>query len=303
MMRVRVLFWMVVVGLLLAANVRSAVSGTLGSNLVGGINELKDNSVALVTLSDGTTPATGPLVAGDVVEGIVNIYDNITSGLPVNGALDVAFAFQIEAVGVSGGSGVAGNQIPLVVGNAPAGTLAKLLTGSNYTVLATSQSADSYAFVSSPVPGDITLTATNSSAASAFADLSQNFTLQASGSIGAFDQAYVSTTVIPTTPGGSVGTEQGSLAVDYVLPGSGVQFLPNILEGELLSPFGSATNDIGFTSQLAVATSNQLGAGWNYQDSSQITVDVIVPEPTTLALLGTGLAGLGAVYLRRKRRA
>ena len=241
-MRVRVLFWMVVVGLLLAANVRSAVSGTLGSNLVGGINELKDNSVALVTLSDGTTPATGPLEVGDVIEGIINIYNNTTSGQPVNGALDIAFAFQVTGLGVSGGSGVAGNEIPLTLGNAPAGTLAKLLTGPNYTVLATTQSADSYAVVSSPVPGDITLTTANSTAALAFADLSSNFALQASGSIGAFDQAYVSTTVIPTTPGGSLGTEQGSLAVDYLAPGSGVQqFLPTITVSELLSPFGSVT--------------------------------------------------------------
>ena len=140
------LFCTVVAGLLLAANVRPA-SASLASNLVQGSNEIKDNSVSLVVNSSGG-PTSGPIVAGDIIEGIININNNITSGLPVNGALDVVFAFQIEAVGVSGGSGVAGNQIPLVLGNAPAGTLATLLTGANYSVLAGSHSADSYAVVS-----------------------------------------------------------------------------------------------------------------------------------------------------------
>ena len=103
-----------------------------------------------------------------------------------------------------------------------------------------------------------------------------------------------------------MGTEQGSLAVDYVLPASGVTFLPNVVEGELLSPFGSATNDIGFTSQLAVATQNQLNAGWAYQDSSQIYVDVnLVPEPASLVVWSLLIAGVcwQGLRVRRQRKA
>jgi hypothetical protein len=297
-MKTRALVCLLVGGLLLVANARLA-SASLITNLVNGSNELKDNSAAYVTQSDGKTvvPPGSTLVEGDIIVGIINVNNNITTGKPITGALDVVFAFQITYIGALGANGLAGNQVPITFGNAPAGTLALLLTGPQYSLLTTTLSADSFAFVSSPVPGDVTLTSNSPTAAAAFATLSSSFSLDAAGAIGAFDQAAINTTVISSTPGTAVGTEQGSVSINY---SPGVIFIPDVVESELFSPFGSATNQGGFTSQLAVATPPQLAAGWAYQDSSQLYVDAhIIPEPATLSVwLGAFL--VGGLLLRRR---
>nr|MBI3611699.1 PEP-CTERM sorting domain-containing protein [Nitrospirota bacterium] len=58
---------------------------------------------------------------------------------------------------------------------------------------------------------------------------------------------------------------------------------------------------LGFTLSFFDAAPGMGGAGWSSLLSNGVTVTGAVPEPGTVLLLGSGLAGLAAWRMRRKR--
>ena len=252
----------------------------------------------------GTSWRWRAIVTGDVIEGVINIYNNKSSSAPfVSGALDVVFAFQVTAIGTLGQYGVAQTNYPFTLSNAPSGTLAKLLTGSQFSLLSTTLKGDSFAVVSSATTGDITSLASTGSS-SAFAAINAGFAFDAAGQIGAFDQASINGDTVPTTAGNTAGTEQGSLFFNY---SPGAIFVADVVESELFpvssGTTASASNQIGFTSQLAVPTGAQVANGWSYQDSSQIYLDAIVtPEPASIVVWSMLAASASWIAIRARRK-
>lgn len=59
---------------------------------------------------------------------------------------------------------------------------------------------------------------------------------------------------------------------------------------------------IGFTSGTGSATNTHDIKAWEFTDDFEPIGSEAIPEPATVALLGLGLAGLGAGYLRRSRK-
>jgi hypothetical protein len=70
------------------------------------------------------------------------------------------------------------------------------------------------------------------------------------------------------------------------------------LSGALVATSG----EVGATAQLTVNTGTSLFTGSAQLASGDTLLNITVPEPGTLGLLGTGLIGV-AGYIRRKRRA
>jgi hypothetical protein len=60
--------------------------------------------------------------------------------------------------------------------------------------------------------------------------------------------------------------------------------------------------EVGATAQLTVNTGTSLFSGSAQLASGDTSLNITVPEPGTLSLLGTGLIGV-AGYIRRKRSA
>src|SRR5262249_1707832 len=49
-------------------------------------------------------------------------------------------------------------------------------------------------------------------------------------------------------------------------------------------------------------TSKVSGSGWDAGSQAQVAVNVPIPEPTSILLFGSGLAGLGLFSLRRRQK-
>jgi hypothetical protein len=102
---------------------------------------------------------------------------------------------------------------------------------------------------------------------------------------------FVSSVNLSPTGTDSAGTYTFSFSV------SSIGLTP--LSGQSFGLFGTLVSDSGFRSTEAIAGNDSGTQGWNPFTQTSFVTYSIVPEPSTLSLIGLGLGGLW--YARRRR--
>jgi hypothetical protein len=269
------------------------------TSLSGGQNILEDASGEVVTNSTGNTPgvtAGGKLATGDVVLGIINISNNTSNGNffggnsgvnPLTGVYaftvnNTAGTITLDATSISSAAALSGITfaMPSATG-VNSTTFGLLYTNSSGVDIAPQGNA-----------GGISL-------ATFFAEATTDTTGQL---VGALDQSLgTSVSVLQTGSSFTNTGVSGGATIISEIPGltfTSNPTLPCTIAGGGLQPNTANVCISGSTDATTPAKGSE--ADFTLLDSTNFTVDAAIPEPTSLAILGSALLGLG--WVRRRRR-
>jgi len=299
-MKNRVLFCLVIGGLLVAANARPASASLFNANLIPGLNSFQDNSVA-IALDPTTGKPTTTLTVGTEIVGIVNIGLNNSRpsspppGQTITFQLDAVFAFKISAVNGAGFySQVPAGDIGYTLVADP-GKVASLLS-----TIGGIGASNAFALVEAPSGVNVATLAVSD----AFNTLNAGtYTLDATGALTAstdFLQSALNPAFTSASAKSPVGSEAGGLTITDTSPS--VQFVP-FSQGLADLNGNTTTQSAYFQSGLIGPTSTQVSNGWLFADQSILNVDaVLVPEPTAIVVWSLLTVGAGCLVMRLRRQ-
>jgi hypothetical protein len=323
-MKSRAAFCMVLAGLLLAVNVKSASASLASSLYFGKVNTLTDisESFAVETSSGAPLLSTDTIGVGDTIVGIANITTNVTGPiLNVSGQLDFVFAYKITAVGSA-----AAQYADVAYSLAADPTLLKQYLPAFAANISNNDAIAVLANGSAPT-GSVG-SVTNLDSASAFAVLNgtsqagypAGYSLDAAAGIiqpGDYiaaelenfsatpTNAITVASLIAQGSGTPIGNDAGGFTVDYspglaFVAGSQItQTFPTI--GNTPAEGSKNLFQAGFNAQLYVP--NDPNLGWDFQDNTHVLLDPLaIPEPASIVVWSVLIAGASWIGMRVRRQ-
>ncbi len=149
-----------------------------------------------------------------------------------------------------------------------------------------------------PISAFLTLSANNTSGVTTVGgDLTQHFagTFTITSGTGGTGTNYLSGSFADIVSGSGTGA---TFSASDATPGESVSFTSGVIAGADLAPPKSLNLSFSNVSPILADGNNTLSA-FTASETGTASANRVVPEPATIAILGTGLLGLG--FLRRRR--